>query len=313
MPERTYLAGSFHFVLDGRQCGFLKSIEGGAATAEVVSETIGSTHFAKKHLGPVSYNPFVVEFGMSMTSDLYDWINASWTGKAVAKDGAILITDYNRKVIGERRFSKALVTEVTIPAMDGSSKDAAYFTLRFAPESARTVKPSGASMGSPGLEQKLWLPSNFRVAIDGVDCTRVSRVSAITVRQSVAIDDVGEVRYSREPGQVEFPNLRITLAETSAASWTKWFDDFVIRGNNDDSFEKKGSISLLASNLAEELLRIDLFNIGIFELAPDRTEANADAVATVTAHLYCERMELRVGGAPAKMRSRSTRRTKRGG
>ncbi len=306
MPvARSYVAGNFQLVLDGVKTGFLKSVDGGAIVAEVVSEAVGSSHFSKKHLGTVRYSPYVVQFGMSMTKDVYDWINASWTGKAVSKDGAIVLADYNLVAVGQREFSRALITEVGIPALDGASKDAAYLTLKFAPEYTRTTKASGKAVAPTKVNQKLWVSSNFRVAIDGLDCTRVTRVEPFIARQSLATDQIGGARdYLREPARVEFPNLTIKLAEASADSWLDWFEDFVIKGNNDESKEKNGSISLLSPNLTEELMRIDLFNLGIFEIGSDKAEANTDTVATVTAQLYCERMELRLGGAPAPVQAR---------
>ena len=39
MPARSYVAGNFQLVLDGVKCGFLKSVDGGAAVAEVISES----------------------------------------------------------------------------------------------------------------------------------------------------------------------------------------------------------------------------------------------------------------------------------
>ena len=147
MPARSYVAGNFQLVLDGVKTGFLKSMDGGTIVAEVVSEAVGSSHFSKKHLGRVSYSPFIVEFGLSMTNDLYEWINASWTGKAMSKDGAVILADHNLVAVDQREFSSALITEVGIPAMDGASKDAAYFTLKFAPEYTRTTKASGKVTG----------------------------------------------------------------------------------------------------------------------------------------------------------------------
>jgi hypothetical protein len=86
--------------------------------------------------------------------------------------------------------------------------------------------------------------------------------------------------------------------ESSAKSWFDWFESFVVKGNNEDKKEKNGSISFLAANLADELLRLDLFNLGIFRIGPDKAEANSDRVTTVTAQLYCERMELHFGAEP---------------
>jgi T4-like virus tail tube protein gp19 len=233
---------------------------------------------------------------MSMTKDLYDWINASWTGKAVGKDGAIIMADQNLVAVSKREFSRALITETSFPALDGASKDPAYFTLKFAPEYTRATKASGKITGPTKVDQKLWIASNFRLTIDGLDCTRVSRVGQFTVRQSVATDDIGDAReHLRVPPRLEFPNLTVTLAEGSAQSWLDWFDDFVINGNNDESKEKNGSMSLLSANRTDELMRIELLNLGIFSIGPDKAEANAEQIATVTAHLYCERMELHLG------------------
>ena len=94
-------------------------------------------------LGQISYTPFVVQFGLAMTNDLYKWINASWSGKSVRKDGAIVLADHNFAAVSQREFSKAVVAEMTIPPLDGNSKDPAYFTLKFAPEYTRTTKASG--------------------------------------------------------------------------------------------------------------------------------------------------------------------------
>ncbi len=313
MPARSYSGGNFQLTLDGVRSGFLKSVEGGGIVGEVVVENVGTSHFAKKHVGRVGYSPFTVQFGMSMTSEVYDWINASWTGKAISKDGAIVLADLNLNAVSQREFSRALITETSIPALDGGSKDAAYFTVKFAPEYTRTAKASGKLSAVLKTDQKVWLPSNFRLAIDGLDCTRVSRIGSITVRQPLATDDIGNVRdFIKMPGRIEFPNLTVTMSEMSAQSWFDWFDDFVVKGHNDESREKSGSLSLLSANLAEELMRIEFFNLGIFSIGADKAEANSDSVATVTAQLYCERMELRVGGAkPAIARATKSRKVRR--
>jgi phage tail-like protein len=295
---RSYVAGNFQLVLDGVKCGFLKSVDGGAPVAEVVSESVGSSYFPKKHLGQISYGPFVLQFGLAMSKEIFDWINASWTADYSRKNGAVVATDHTLTAVSQREFLNAIVTETTIPTLDGSSKNPGYLTLKFAPEYTRIAKASGKVTSAAKVDQKLWLPSNFRLAIDGLDGSGVRTIDSFTVKQSVATDDIGNARdYLREPGKLEFPNLKITLMESSAKSWFDWFEDFVIKGNNGDAKEKNGSITLLSANLKEELLRIDLFNLGIFRIGQDKTEANSDRITSVTAHLYCERMELHVGGA----------------
>ena len=69
---------------------------------------------------------------------------------------------------------------------------------------------------------------------------------------------------------------------------------FVIKGNNDDSKEKKGSLTLLSPNRQTELAKIEFFNMGIFRIQPDKAQANADQIKRLTVELYVERMTFNV-------------------
>jgi hypothetical protein len=93
------------------------------------------------------------------------------------------------------------------------------------------------------------------------------------------------------PGPLSFPNLTVTLPESSAATWQAWFDAFVVKGYNDDSQEKTGRLALLDPALREHV-GIDLFNVGIFRLTPSPWTRQAYPV--VVAGLYCERMDFTV-------------------
>jgi hypothetical protein len=168
-------------------------------------------------------------------------------------------------------------------------------TLTLAPQTTRVVKPTGqAGDYAEGgkSEQKVWLPASFRLDIAGLDCSKVVKVDSFTVKQTVVTDNIGDARdYAKEPGRLEFPNLRITLPEAAAQSFSEWHERFVVQGNNDDSQEKNGSLTLLSANRQVELVRIRFFNMGIIRVQPDVAEANADAIRRMVAELYVERME----------------------
>ncbi len=113
--------------------------------------------------------------------------------------------------------------------------------------------------------QKQFVASNFSFELDGLPGARVSRIDSFTVKQPVVSDDVGSVRDAPvEIGRVEFPNLRVTISELDAGPWGDWAQDFLVKGNNDDSHEKTGVIVFLAPNRKAELGRIVLHNVGIF-------------------------------------------------
>jgi len=296
MPgERSYVSGNFFLTLDGAKCGYVKSVDGGAISAEVINEPAGPSYFVKKRIGQPKYEDITVQIGFSMTKFIYEWIAASWAAKPQRKNGSIVALDQSLTPKSERQFTQALITETTIPAMDGSSKEPAYLTVKLSPEVIRNIQPGGskADFGEYGkIEQKMFLPSNFRLDIAGLDCTKVNKIESFTIRQKAVTDDIGDARdYAKEPGKLEFPNLKITLSETAAQSWIDWHKSFVIEGKNDESFEKSGSLTLLSPNRQTVLVIIKFHNMGIFSLVPDKAEANADQIKRVTAELYVERME----------------------
>ncbi len=297
MPARTAVAERYALTLDGAQIGFLQSVEGGNATAEVVSEAAGPSYFVKKHLGPLKYEDFVAQIDLSQGKPVYDWISAMWTMNYQRKNGSVVTLDARNQATSQQDFFNVLLTETTIPALDASSHDDGYLTIKFAPEYTRSVKPSGkVAAPAKGSVQKRWLVSNFRLEIDGLDCSRVSKIDSFTIKQKAVTDDIGDARdYQREPGKLEFPNLKISLAEIAAKSWIDWHEDFVIKGNNADAQEKSGALVFLAPNLGVELARIRFFNLGIFKLTPDKAEAGSEQIRRYTAELYCERMEFQYG------------------
>jgi T4-like virus tail tube protein gp19. len=291
---RSYVAGSFFFSLDGIKCGFVKSVDGGDVSADVIEEPPKSgTSFTKKHIGQPKYSDIELSVGFGMTQSFYDWIAASWQLNYQRKNGSIVAADLSLQAKSERQFFNALVTETTIPALDAASKDPAYLTVSFSPEYTRDAKASGKLAPEKTPTQKAFLPSNFRLELDGLDCSKVSKIDSFTVKQTVATDDIGDARdMQKEPGKLEVPNLRVAVAEVAAATWSAWFEDFVIKGNNDDAHEKSGAIVFLAPNRKDELGRVILHNVGIFAL---RHEAATEKISHVVAELYCEQMELQVG------------------
>jgi hypothetical protein len=290
--------------LDGVACGFLNAVAGGDVSADVIEEAVAPPDFfARKHIGQPKYEDFVLQMGLSMAQVVYDWIAASLKGSFARKDGSVTAFDVNSNAKDEQQFSQALITEVGFPALDGGSKDAAHLTVKFSPEFTRTAKASGkVPGGAVGTKQKSLIRANFRFELDGLDASHVRSIDAFAVRVLTSIDDIGDARdRQREPTSIEFPNLRVTMTDgQTATTWQSWFDDFVIKGKNSGSNEKSGAIVYLAPDLKTELGRVVLHNVGIFALRRS-PKTSADTVSTVTAELFCERMELVVGKpAPAK-------------
>ena len=301
--KRSVVSGKFALEIGTIKCGFLQDADGGQAFSDVVVEKLGADHVQHKHLAGVKYEDITLSAGLGMEKTFYDWLAASWqfNNANSRKNGAVVFTDFNYAVRQTRQFYNALISETTIPACDASSKDAARLTITIAPDhTSTTTKGSGNKYPSLSASaQKTWLPANFKLQIDGLDCSKVAKIDSFTVKQSIIENAVGDDRIgSREPGAIEYPNLAITFLASSAASWQQWFDDFVVKGNNGDANEKNGTLTFLSNNLQAELGTVKFFNMGIFKLDDDAAEdSGGNVVQRFRAELYVERMEISIVGS----------------
>jgi hypothetical protein len=265
-------------------------------------EKVGSDHIVHKHIAGVKYEDIGVSCGTGMSKGFFDALKTTLDGQLTRLNGAIVEYDYNYKEASRLNFFNGLVTEIGFPALDAASKDAAYMTVKFTPERTAHEKGGGGSFAGKygGSVQKKWLPSNFRLKILGLDCTRVNKIDAITVRQKIVKNAIGEVRdYQVEPAYIDVPNLVVTMAESHAQTFYDWHEDFVIKGNNGQDREKSGTLEYLAPDLKEVLFTLSFSSLGIFRLARDKSEAGSENIRRVKAEMYCERITFTYGSGIA--------------
>jgi len=271
---RNFGVGGFALELEGGLCGLLKSVSGGGASADVVAEKLGSDYLMKKHLSAPKYGDFQIACGAGMSKTFLDWVEASLKGLHIRKNGSITALDFDFKERERREFTNALITEITFPACDGSSKDPAYIAVNFKPEVIR-VKQGTNSPKTVRSAQKHWTMNNFRLAIAGIDCSKVSKVAALQIN----------------PLTAQAPNLVITLPESHAQPLYNWHNNFVVKGNSHT--EKQGTLTYLTPDLKGEIFTLEFHNLGIFKVTADKAEAHNENIRRVRCEMYTERIEFK--------------------
>jgi len=298
--NRPYSSGQFHMDLDGQLAGWIKDVDGGHVTGEVITEKLGSDVLFRKTISNIKYEDISFKCGAAMSKSFYDWVELSFNMQASAgdkgrKSGAIMAGDYDYNEVSRLTFQNALVTELGMPALDAASKDAAAMTVKLTPEQTRYTTGGGGKVqkSAPG-KQKLWTAANFNLKIDGLEnCEKVTKVDALTVKQKVVQHYTGKHReYEIEPTSVETPNLVITVAESFAKPFFDWHEDFVIKGNCDDDKEKNGELLYLPQSVNEGngLFRLGFSHLGIFKITPEKVEVG-DKIRYVKVEMYCERIK----------------------
>ena len=295
--QRSFAAGNFLLDLDGQIVETLRSAEGGFPKADVISEPTAPV--AKKHIGSLRFENITIACDPIMPKPLFDWVNSALNMTPARKNGAIITADSNRKEQSRLQFNNALITEIGFPACDGSSKELDYLTIQFAPELTTPLAGKGADVsGMLNLKasQKGWLPANFKLSIPGIDCSRVSKIEAFTIKQKATQDALGQARdFAKEPGKLEFPNLTISAAETGAGTFYSWFQDMVLKGNSGEQNERIGTLELLDPTLKGVLLTVTFHHLGIFGFAPEKPTSPTDAIRRVKVEMYCEQITLAPG------------------
>lgn len=294
MVPRSISADRFALFADGEALGFVKSVSGGNIKGEVATHNMGPDNFARKRLVGIRYEDITVETGMGMRKGWYDWIRQSFATSHIAKSGEIVAADFDYRAERAIIFDDALITECTFPALDGSSKDPAYMTIRLHPERLRHEQRAGERLNAnTGIKTKRWLSSNFRFELGDLPCERVAKIDSFTLKQ-VVVQDAGGDRFepTKRATKVEVPNLKITFSAADAGPWKDWFQSFVIDGKCSDTDELSGQIRFLGPDLKEDLAKIELSHVGIFGLRTARNEASREEVAAIEADLYVEEMKL---------------------
>lgn len=295
---RSFVGGNFVFTLDDIKCGFIKKVEGGSVSAEVVKNSPGGDYWERKTIGKPKYDPIKFSIGWAHTKNIFNWIKETWKHNFMRKKGTIEACNSKMEVQSILEFYEALIQEVGIPALDASSKEAAYLNLSLDPEYTRYKKGDGKKPSSEygKFQQKTWIPSNFRVEIAGLDCKKIRKVDALTVKSTTQRDEAGDQRDNPViPGKLECPNVKITLSAQGADSWWNWHEEMVIKGNTE--MEKNIALVFLNQKRDKEISRVNLTNCGIFKLSASAGEAMADAVKTLDAELYAEEIDIEYADA----------------
>ena len=286
------VARYFAVEVDGQSAGFTQNVSGGTVKGELIETEVpaGHTIRTEKQVGEIIVEPLTLNIGMRQTEPLLDWIKASFDYPAATRDLTV-ISDVPFGPFTRRELGDALISSVSFPAMDGSSKDPCYMTVNIDPttiqfEPGRAANQRAARRAARA-QQKKWLCSNFKFELGDLPGDRVAKIDSFTWKQDVVRDELGDFR---EPTKVEIPNLKITISMDDVEAWADWYRCFVIDGQCTDADELSGSITFLAPDQSEELGSIDLDHVGIISLEQEASEANKDSASRFVVELYVEEM-----------------------
>jgi hypothetical protein len=290
---RSFSAITVVLELDGTTT-IVKSAAGGNAVVDVVLEPVVDG-IQRKRPGGVRFEDLILELPFGMSPALLGWINSTLGKGPTAKNGALVYLDFNLQEVKRLEFVNAVITEVTLPALDGAGKDSVYVSIRLAPESARLAGPAAKpiSVATDKSSSKPVFSSNYRLNVQGLEAASasISKVGVLTAKRTPQSGAVGEKIRERLFAPLDCSLLTITLAESGAGLFYAWFNDLIVNGKGG---ERAGRLEWLAPTLTTSIGFADLGNLGIVRYAPVAVVSGADSVARVEVDMYCETINLTV-------------------
>jgi phage tail-like protein len=296
LNSRTYSKGNFAVTIGGSNVAFVKKFDGLSMEADIVSHDMGPMQYQAKNVANIKWTPGKVTIGTGMGNDMYQWMKSSLDCKFIQQNGSVMSADFNHNVQSELTFMNALMTKITLPKLDASSKEALYFDIEFDAEQVRWAKGGGKIDGSKyGVKQKAHLASNFRLDVPGLPCDRISTIDAITWTCSVTPDAIGGVReYTKHPAKIVMGDLKLSISMADYDPWAKKAKDWFVDGNHLDKDELDITITLLGPDMKLIVGTVDLLRCGFKKFTEGSREANAEGVARFDVELYVQQIALKL-------------------
>jgi hypothetical protein len=279
----------------GSSAAFVKSVSGFDYESEVAKHDLGADNFQVKQATTFKYSPCKAKIGMNQAGEMQEWIAASFKKKHMVKSGEFVAANFDYEETHRINFTDALMQEIALPKLEGSSKDASYMDITFVAEDVQHLKGTGQKIqGEFNTQAKAHHPHMFRVEIAGLEdaCKRVASVDSITMKQATVRDEIGMHRiHALVPAKVELSNIKIQFSAADSPAWADWADAWFRQGKCLSSDHKDGAIYFMDPT-GKDIGHIELKHLGLAKFSAGEHTANSETVKRCTVEMYVEEIEL---------------------
>lgn len=295
--SRTFGREQANLVLGGQTVP-LQDFEGGTLRGEVVEHANGTSKVTDKTLVAVRPESLILEMGLLSEKGFGESVRQFLQVNGTYVNGSVQSCDaMSAQMTQTLEFKDALINLVRFPELTAAGKTPGTLTVGLSP-SITTVRYGGGSQkcqADPN-KRKPWMLSNFAVDLDGTRLNAVSKVSAFEVTQGISESSVGrDRRGDRQIGKFSVGDLTLFVGQQSLEPLNKWYEEFVVRGNNGNAQEKTITLTYLGQDLKEELARVKLSGVGIKALSRDFSADTNDRIVRYKAEFYVETAEVSWG------------------
>lgn len=241
----------------------LQDFSGGGGSGQMVEAGQGTEVLANPR-----YNPIFLKTSLPAPA-LQEWIKGSIAAELPLRDGKALLLDHQQRARG-LEFKEALISEIGLPALDASSREAGSFSIKISPGTS-TYGSDFKGTVPIGKIKKRWVNSNFRLKLGDLPCERVSKIDAITIKQKTVETAVNGGREIEVQGaKTEISDLNLVISAVDIKPWNNFYEESFVSGREVEPL--KGSLEILSPDL-KPLFTLQLEGVALRSFVPFPTGA----------------------------------------
>ncbi len=304
VSSKSYAVSRFGVVIDGMDLtSYVKNVEGGLHKVESTKEQTGSYNHPTNHLATRTIEPITLEVGLCKANPILDIVEKIVNKREHKRlSGHIFHADANSHSRFEQEFMRALVTEISLPALDAAGKNLSMLKVKLQPEEA-TFKAGDKSpipMGSQ-KPQKTWQNNSFRLDLDGpgnINTDFVTKVDALTIGVTAKpIQRGGFLLPEYMPGQIKMPKLSIHVPLHHAGTLITWFEKVAAKhvaspDGGGSGYEGGGALTYLDTTTKKDLYSITFESLAPEQMTIVKSEGGAATLKTAKFDFYITNMKL---------------------
>ena len=164
-------------------------------------------------------------------------------------------------------------------------------TIRLTPQEIQmatgNLGSAGQPSGKPGTQVN-WSSADFRLQIDGMDCSHVSKIEPVGA-QFFSGPGLAQAAISMAGASStkHFSNLAITLPEAQAASFYQWYRAVVVQGNQTIAQQKSGILEYLTSSRSDSIFALRFGGLKILRFTQAANTVGSGLAANVNVQMSC--------------------------
>lgn len=277
---RAQTTGGYAVLIEGQAAGYFVDFQPAVAEATDAEAAVVDAGVTED-VAPAMH----FKLGADMGPVWADWLGSTSAHGFVLRDLDLVdAADPTHQLT----MSNSLITAITVPKLDGSSKDAASFDVEFEAEEVRWSEGGGTVSPAPGPGKQLQR-ANFSLELGGSLGPQITAIEGFTWKQAAPRDELGQFVAPAQPDAATAPTaITLTVDAAAVPAWSAWREQFAAAPVK-DAAEKAGTLRIFAADGVTHAA-FALAGVGIVAIEP----AVPEKPARFNVELYVEKMQFKL-------------------